>query len=190
MSVSLDINAQEPRWGDLDPLARPAIDAVLAHLGHDPACFEVSLLACDDARIQALNAEFRDKDSPTNVLSWPAWDLSPDAPGLMPEAPETGSPEDPEALGDMALAWETCTREAREQGKSLHDHVTHLVVHSTLHLLGYDHETDADAALMEETEVAILAQMGIADPYAEGESGPVDASAGADVGRNGPGKDP
>jgi len=180
MTVTLDINAEEPRWGDLDPLARSAIDATLAHLGHDPACFEVSLLACDDARIKRLNAGFRDKEKATNVLSWPAWDLSAETPGAMPEEPETGTPEEPEALGDIALAYETCLREAGEQGKPFADHVTHLVVHSVLHLLGYDHETDEDAALMEKTEVAILATMGIADPYAGDESEPVAPATGAD----------
>jgi metalloprotein, YbeY/UPF0054 family len=179
MSVTLDINAEEPRWGDLDPLARSAIEATLAHLGHDPACFEVSLLACDDTRIKALNAGFRDKDKPTNVLSWPSWDLSPETPGGLPEEPETGTPEDPEPLGDIALAYETCAREAVEQGKTLSDHTTHLVVHSVLHLLGYDHETDEDAALMEKTEVAILARLGIGDPYAEDDSEPVTPVTGA-----------
>lgn len=167
MSVSLDINDEDPRWGDLEALARRAVEATLAHLGHDPACFEVSLLACDDARIATLNAEFRGKDAATNVLSWPSWDLSPETPGDEPEPPETGSPEDPEALGDIALAYETCLREALEQGKTLADHTTHLIVHSTLHLLGYDHIHDADAARMEKTEVAILAHLGILDPYGD-----------------------
>ncbi len=180
MSVALDINDEEPRWGDLDPLARAAIDATLRHLGHDPACFEVSLLACDDARIAALNAEFRGKPLPTNVLSWPAWDLAPETPGEAPEAPETGTPDDPEPLGDIALAYETCAREAAGQGKRFADHVTHLIVHSTLHLLGFDHETDADAERMEETEITVLAQMGIADPYAEDVSGLSAGIAGLD----------
>ena len=171
MSVSLDINDEDPRWGDLTPLARRAIDATLAHLGHDPACFDVSLLACDDARIAALNAEFRAKPAPTNVLSWPTWDLSPDTPGGAPDDPETGTPDDPEALGDIALAYDTCSREAAEQGKTLADHTTHLIVHSTLHLLGYDHVTDPDAERMEKTEVAILAMLGIDDPYAGDETG-------------------
>lgn len=180
MTVQLEINAEDARWGDLDPLARAAIDATLAHLGHDPACFEVSLLACDDARIQGLNAGFRAKDKATNVLSWPAWDLSAETPGGAPEDPETGTPEDPEALGDIALAYETCAREAAEQGKLFADHVTHLIVHSTLHLLGYDHESEADAVLMEKTEVAVLAQMGIGDPYADDESGLASNVAGPD----------
>jgi len=180
MSVHLEINAEDPRWGDLDPLARAAVEATLQHLGHDPSLFEVSLLACDDARIRALNAGHRDKDKPTNVLSWPAWDLSPQTPGGAPEAPETGTPEDPEALGDIALAYETCQREAAEQGKPFTDHVTHLIVHSTLHLLGYDHESDADAALMEKTEVAVLALMGVGNPYADEDFGLPAGGAGTD----------
>lgn len=165
LTLSLDINTEDARWGDLDPLARRAISAALVHLGHDPACFEVSLLACDDTRIAGLNAEFRGKPAPTNVLSWPTWDLSPDTPGALPEPPETGTPEAPEPLGDIALAFDTCEREAAEQGKALADHTVHLLVHSTLHLLGYDHQTDPDAECMEATETAILAGLGIADPY-------------------------
>lgn len=166
MTVSLEINVEDARWGDLEPLARRAADMVLVHLGHDPAFFELSILACSDARIRQLNESFRGKDAATNVLSWPAWDLSPEIPGALPEAPEPGTADDPEPLGDIALAWETCQREALEQGKRPADHVTHLTVHSILHCLGYDHETDADAALMEETEVTILAKLGIGDPYA------------------------
>ncbi len=163
--MPVEINTEDERWRDLAPLAGRAVDATLTHLGHDPAVFEVSLLACDDARIRALNAQFRGKDQPTNVLSWPAWDLAAETPGDPPVAPEPGTPDDPEALGDIALAHETCTREAGEQGKSPDDHVTHLIVHSVLHLLGFDHENATDARLMEGTEVAILAKLGIADPY-------------------------
>ena len=151
---------------DLQHLTQRAADATLVHLGHDPAGVEISLLACDDPRIAALNAQFRGKDTPTNVLSWPVWDLSADTDGDLPEPPDTGTPDDPESLGDIALAWETCSREAAEQGKPLADHLTHLTVHAVLHLLGYDHERDKDAALMEKTETEILGKMGIADPYA------------------------
>lgn len=166
--MDIEIDIADPAW---EPVALPdliaaAAQATLRFLGHDPACFALSVLACDDARIRALNGQFRAKDSATNVLSWPTWDLSAETPGGMPEPPEIGSAEFPEELGDIALAWETCEAEAREQGKPLADHVTHLVVHSVLHLLGYDHQTDEDAELMEKTEVLILAQRGIADPYA------------------------
>ena len=88
-----------------------------------------------------------------------------DQPGAAPDLPEPGTSEAPEALGDIALAWETCAAEAVAQGKAMADHVTHLVVHAVLHLLGHDHVEEADARLMEGREVQILATLGISDPY-------------------------
>jgi probable rRNA maturation factor len=85
--------------------------------------------------------------------------------GEAPEPPEPGAAEDPESLGDIAIAWETCAREAVEQDKPMAEHVTHLIVHGVLHLLGYDHIEDEDAALMEGLEVRILASLGVSDPY-------------------------
>ena len=177
MQVEIDIT--DPRWADLrlEALVTQASTATLTHLGYDPAGFEVSVLACDDVRIRALNAQFRGKDSATNVLSWPTWDLSAETAGGLPEPAETGTPDDPEALGDMALAYETCHHEAAAQHKTPKAHVTHLIVHSVLHLLGYDHETDEDAVLMEETERSILAQLGIADPYAQDDKSVPDGAA-------------
>ncbi|WP_233193015.1 rRNA maturation RNase YbeY [Acidimangrovimonas sediminis] len=165
----LDIAFEDSRWEDfgLAALAGPAVAATLAAVGLDAEEAEATLLACDDARIAGLNAEFRDKPTPTNVLSWPAEERAAEAPGTVPALPAPdvfGTLE----LGDMAIAWETCAREALEQGKPMADHVTHLVVHATLHLLGYDHVDDEDAALMEGREVAILATLGIADPYGTG----------------------
>jgi probable rRNA maturation factor len=118
-----------------------------------------------EADVAALNADFRGKPQPTNVLSWPTEDRAADAPGAMPDLPEAGDADDPEELGDIAIAWETCAREAADQGKPMGDHVTHLVVHGILHLLGFDHIDDADAALMEGIETRILASMGVPDPY-------------------------
>jgi len=178
--MPVEVNTEDARWGDLTPMVEKAAAAALGYLRHDPALYDISVLACDDARIRTLNAQFRGKDRATNVLSWPAWDLAADLPGALPEPPEPGTPDDPEALGDLALAFETCQREAAEQGKDMADHVTHLIVHSVLHLLGYDHERDADALLMEETEAKILATMGIADPYATGD-GPPDEDDGGIV---------
>jgi probable rRNA maturation factor len=171
----VDLVCEDDRWNadSLSALAERAASATLAHLGLSSDEFEIALLACDDARIAALNAEFRAKPSPTNVLSWPAWDLSAEDDGGTPDLPEAGTPDNPESLGDIALAYDTCTREAREQSKTFEAHVTHLIAHSVLHLLGYDHIRDKDAALMEETEVQILAQLGVENPYETGAEMPL-----------------
>jgi probable rRNA maturation factor len=167
--VNVEVSVEAGAWDvlDLEPLAARAVAAALARSGLDPAAWEVSLLACDDARIAALNATFRGKARPTNVLSWPSAERGAAIAGTVPAPPAPGD-GDPE-LGDIALAYETCAREAREAGRPLCDHVTHLVVHATLHLLGYNHETDADAALMEGREVEILASLGVPDPYSGAE---------------------
>lgn len=162
-----DIIIEDDRWAalDLDALAEAALVEVAQRL-ELPDDAEVSLMACDDARIAVLNADFRDKDKATNVLSWPAEELSPDVPGGQPFAPEpdvTGEL----FLGDIAISFDTCAREAAEAGKPMVDHVTHLIVHGCLHLLGYDHETDADAVLMEGLETEILGRMGLPDPYTD-----------------------
>jgi probable rRNA maturation factor len=156
----VDLLIEEPRWDEagLGPMAETAARAALAVSGLDPARHEVSLLACDDARIAALNADFRGKPKPTNVLSWPAFET-----GEIP-APVPGDPE-PVFLGDLAMAYETCAREAAEANIPLADHATHLVVHGVLHLLGYDHEMEDEADAMEAFESKILASLGVPDPY-------------------------
>lgn len=160
---------EDARWETfgLAALAERAGRAALAGLGLSGTGFAISVLGCDDARIAALNADFRDKPVPTNVLSWPSEDRAAAQIGATPDLPEPGDAEDPVELGDIAIAWETCTREAEAQGKPMADHVTHLLVHGVLHLLGYDHVEDADAALMEALEVRILASLGVSDPYWE-----------------------
>ncbi len=152
---------EDDRWQalGLPELAENAARATLKQLDLLSDDMEISLLACDDAQIAALNGQFRGKPAPTNVLSWPSEERGAEIAGARPEPPH-----DPE-LGDIALAWETCTREAAESGKPMADHVAHLVVHGVLHLLGYDHERDADATLMERIETGILATLGVPDPY-------------------------
>lgn len=159
-----DILFEDPRWQEagLAPVAEEAAGATLRHLGLVPEDWDVSILACDDARIATLNAEFRDRPAPTNVLSWPSEERAAAEPGAPPVLPAPGP--DPE-LGDIAIAFETCAREAADAGKTLADHATHLIVHATLHLLGYDHIRDADATLMEQLEVEILGKLGLPDPY-------------------------
>ena len=154
--MAVDVIIEAPRWAeaDIEALAETAIDAALSHLGMDPDAWDISILACNDARIAALNASFRDKPKATNVLSWPSEERTP-------EVPPAGDPE----LGDISIAFDTCQDEAKRGGISLKFHTLHLLVHGTLHLLGYDHEEDADADLMEATETAILAKLGVPNPY-------------------------
>ena len=147
---------EDERWAaaGVEALAEAAARAALSAAGRDPVRHEISLLACDDSRIARLNADFRGRPAPTNVLSWPAFADAPpalDAGRLF--------------LGDLALAFETCAREAEAAGLTLRDHAAHLVVHGVLHLLGHDHASDADAEAMETLETIALASMGIANPY-------------------------
>ena len=167
MNTLVETVIEDARWQafGLDQAAERAARAVLAGLGLPQAGFQISVLGCDDARIAVLNADFRGKPQPTNVLSWPSEERAAEIIGAEPERPEPGAPDDPESLGDIAIAWETCAREADEQGKPMADHVLHLMVHGVLHLLGYDHVEDEDATLMEAHEVRILAQLGVSDPY-------------------------
>ena len=167
MEPLVDTLIEDPRWTavGLADLAEAAAQATLRALSLPVEGFEISLLGCDDRRIATLNADFRGKPQPTNVLSWPSAELGAEAPGGRPHLPKSGPVEMPEELGDIAIAWETCDREAAGQSKTMRDHVAHLLVHGTLHLLGYDHVREADAALMEVLETQILAGMGIANPY-------------------------
>lgn len=146
---AIDIEVEDPRWTEALPeveaLAYAAAQAALDEVEFDGG---VALLLTDDAAVRDLNKRFRDQDRPTNVLSFPA--------RLNPEA----------HLGDVALAFGVCAAEAQAQGKPLAHHLQHLVAHGVLHLVGYDHETDAEAAEMEDLERVVLAELGVPDPYA------------------------
>ena len=153
MNVSVDLAVEDPSWtalGDLQSLAEGAVAAALAEAGAAPAeGTELSCLFCDDAAIRALNKRWRGMDKPTNVLSFPA--TGPGS-GLM--------------LGDIALSYGTAMREAEAEGKRPRDHVAHLIIHGTLHLLGEDHGDEAEADAMEAREVRAMARLGLPDPYA------------------------
>ena len=114
---------------------------------------EVSLLFTDDAAVRQLNAKWRDKDKPTNVLSFPGSDPQGEVYGPL--------------LGDIVFARETVLREAEEMGIDFSDHLSHLIIHGLLHLFDYDHQDNEEAELMESLEKAILASIGIDDPYAD-----------------------
>jgi probable rRNA maturation factor len=154
----VDLVTEDARWeaAGLAAVAERAAVAVLAAVGRDPGRHELALLACDDARMAELNAEFRGKAVPTNVLSWPAFTGAPPAPG---------AGDEPLFVGDLAIAYETCAREAAAAGLSLGEHAAHLVIHGILHLLGHDHVGEDEAEDMENIETKTLATLGIADPY-------------------------
>lgn len=162
--VEADVDGEWDSRTDWPSLADKAARAAVAHSQHaaladSHVCAELSVKFTSDAEVRELNAAYRHKDKPTNVLSFP-----------MLEADElaalSGTDIGEILLGDIVIAAGVCAAEAVERGIAVENHATHLVVHGVLHLLGYDHETgQADAEIMEDTERAALASIGIADPY-------------------------
>jgi len=160
MSLSFEFVLEDTRWQvqDLGAIGTKLGAVIPQYLSLPTQCSAV-VMACDDAQIAQLNKDFRGKPQPTNVLSWPSEELSMQQPGAQPK-----QALDPE-LGDIAIAYETCVRESHEAGLAFVDHLTHLLLHGSLHLLGYDHIDDADADVMEGLEIKMLASLGISNPY-------------------------
>jgi probable rRNA maturation factor len=142
---AIDVVIDDPHWRTRG-LASRLQDAARAGLAAAKKSGAITIRLTDDKALRALNRQFRGKDKPTNVLSFPA--------------DEAGY------LGDIAIAYGVAAAEAKREKKRLIDHAAHLALHGTLHLLGYDHETDREAEAMEALEVKLLARLGIADPYA------------------------
>ncbi|MCQ8782170.1 rRNA maturation RNase YbeY [Mangrovibrevibacter kandeliae] len=158
--LGLSLAVEDPAWErlglDLERLVRRSLEAAAAGVpyGVDLAT-EVGITFSNDAAVQALNAEWRGKDKPTNILSFPLVELAPgDRPAPM--------------MGDLILARETVLAEARSEAKAVEHHICHLLVHGFLHLAGFDHQDDAEAERMEALEIAILHRLDIPDPYADG----------------------
>ncbi len=146
----IEVEVEDEAWtaavADAVAVVERAATAALGAIKGD-----VVVLLTDDAAVREINARFRDRDQPTNVLSFPAVDMT--LPGHAPH------------LGDLMLAYGVCAAEAEAQGKTLADHLTHLTVHGVLHLLGRDHVDEAEAEAMEAEERSLLASLGVADPY-------------------------
>ncbi len=142
-----------PAAAGLELLVQQAVDSAMAEADAVAGATELSVVFSDDATVQSLNAEWRSKDKPTNVLSFPAF-------------PFRRGAALPPMLGDIVLALETVKREAELEEKLLEHHISHLVIHGFLHLLGYDHESDEEAEEMEAVERRALARLAIPDPYA------------------------
>jgi probable rRNA maturation factor len=164
-ALAVDILIESEAWRMLpeaEDIVRRAIAFATTTLPHESGRVgrehrrnaELSVLLCDDKIIAGLNAQWRGQQKPTNVLSFPA----PPPQGMVPD--------ERTPLGDIAIAYETLAREAEESGKTVSEHLSHLVVHGFLHLLGYDHHMNDEAERMERLERDILARIGVADPYA------------------------
>lgn len=154
--LDLTVALEDERWlkaiPELEQFCVQVVEQVLADVENVPAApLEVACAFVSDSTIQTLNAQYRGKDAPTNVLSFASEDE------LLPGIPAV--------LGDVVLSFDTIVREALEQGKPLRDHTAHMMMHGLLHLLGFDHESDEDAEEMEAREVALLAELGIPNPY-------------------------
>ena len=153
LEVAVDADEEWDSSSSWEQLARRAAHAAIAEsnypeLADSERPVEISVTLTGDDQVRALNAHWRGKDKPTNVLSFPA-------------APGFGGKGAPSPLGDLVIAQETVAREAADQGLTFDDHLTHMIVHGFLHLLGYDHENEAEAVVMERLETAILAGIGV-----------------------------
>jgi probable rRNA maturation factor len=155
--VVLDIQIEDTSWAileNIEKLCQKAIDQACLHAHPKPMNgAELSILFTNDAEIQTLNKQWRNINKPTNILSFPAV-----LPNKIAKSP---------LLGDLALGFETIAQEAKTDEKTFENHLIHLIIHGFLHILGYDHETDADALIMEALEIKILAKLNIGDPYAD-----------------------
>ena len=165
LEIAIEADGEWDSSSGWDEIAWAAATAAIAEsafpqLGNGKRTVELSIRLGTDAEVHALNAEWRGKDKPTNVLSFPMMEAA--------ELDEAGSSGPELMLGDIILAHGVCATEAEEKAIPLERHAAHLMVHGTLHLLGYDHMDEGSAADMEAREVRALSRMGIADPYAEG----------------------
>ena len=150
--MPIEIEVADPRWRRLVGFNVKIRRAHKASLKKADAAQITTVLLADDKVLKALNRQWRGKNKPTNVLSFPA----------APAAPPKGAAK---SLGDIALSYDTLAKEAKSAGKTIADHMMHLVVHGLLHLIGHDHEDEAEAEAMEKKEIRILAKLGIGNPY-------------------------
>lgn len=164
--IAIELMREDP-WPeatDWHELARRTVLAALARTPHGPlvetaAAIEISLRLTNDEQVRVLNRDYRRKNAPTNVLSFPM--VQPDLLDTVTENTDDGEV----LLGDIVLAYGVCMREAADKGIAAEDHAAHLIIHGTLHLLGYDHVDDREAERMESIERTVMADLGLADPY-------------------------
>lgn len=162
--MNIEISIENDSWNKLNvsSIANECVEATFSELKLNGECIEICMLFTDDDEIRTLNKTFRGVDSATNVLSFPATPLED---CCCDDECDCGCHEHDLILGSIAIAYETMQKESKEQGKTLENHLRHLIIHSTLHLLGYDHIEADEAKEMEELEIKILKRLGVSDPY-------------------------
>lgn len=160
MTINFEFVSEYSGWEieKLNEIAEKVSEATNTKL-RLPKCASVAVLLCNNAKIQQLNKDFRASDKSTNILSWPNENLTAASSGQLPNL--AINPQ----LGDLAMAYEVCFSESRVGQIPFSDHLAHLLLHGTLHLLGYDHMEDTDALIMEAIEIEVLAKMCISNPY-------------------------
>ena len=167
--MKTNILLKDKRWAEvpLEKIAESALKLVIENFLENKIHFEVSILASNDTKIREFNKNFRGQKTITNIISWPEHELQPKQPGHFPEKLDK-SKFDTEGtifLGNLAISYERCSTEAKEKNVNFEDHMLHLLLHGFLHLVGFDHQNDLDANVMENIEIKLLSGVGIKNPY-------------------------
>ena len=167
--MKINICIKDTRWSryDLKELCYKSLKLALSTLATKEKYFEISVLACDNSIIKDLNMRFRQKNIPTNILSWPETSVNNLKEDILQQSPTGGSckKENPIFLGNIAISFDQCLSESNLKKISFRNHITHLLLHGCLHLLGYSHEEELEAKVMETTEIKLLESIGIKNPY-------------------------
>ena len=167
--MKINVIFKDERWVKipLEEIAKGALKLISDRFSVKDNNFEVSLLASNDAEIKELNKKFRGNDSSTNIISWPELETQPREPGHFPVQMDKLKSDSKGAifLGNLAISFERCSTEAEEKNIFFADHMLHLLLHGYLHLIGFDHQNELDATLMEDIEIGLLSGAGIKNPY-------------------------
>ena len=167
--MKADIVLKDERWKTLPlyEIAQVSFDLIENNILHACNEFEISLLATDDFEMTDLNNQFRGYRTPTNILSWPEYKYEQLLPGKLPKriGKRFNYCKELDFLGNLAISFDQCSTEAAQRNLNFKDHITHLLIHGCLHLIGFDHENELDATLMENIEKRLLVELGIKNPY-------------------------
>jgi probable rRNA maturation factor len=167
--MNTNVLFKDKRWTEvpLEEIAKTALNLIVDRFLGKNNNFEVSILASNDSEIRKLNKNFRGKNTNTNIISWPEYNPQSKQPGDFPKQinKSKSDPEGKTFLGNLAISFERCSTEAEEKNINFEDHILHLLLHGYLHLVGFNHQNELDATLMENIEIRLLSGVGIKNPY-------------------------